>query len=357
MGTLNIIIIFLSLEICFYIKNRLYILQPSNLETRSSRILILITFTAFLSWGAYTYIVAQSIKKIITGLLNEATKSEFQIYSNLASSANTSFIDLTNLILNVYGQFIILVFSSLFLLIYILFLCIRKSKKITFHTLFFSVSFLFFLVFSIFTLMVANIYQTSRNYILVMFFSLFLIPSCFSIINANGKIKKSRNYFQLILLFLVLISVTYFSIFNFYFSPSVKATNEQVALNELAGMETFFKIRDDKIPILEFGISQDRFYNVIYSRDANRTNIIYGVNVHAIDHFGYKNSTSFSNYYKDSRYFLLNDIGRKFYPYLYPDYKEKWRFTQEDFDKLKEDAGVHMIYMNGNLEIYLTKNS
>ena len=121
-------------------------------------------------------------------------------------------------------------------------------------------------------------------------------------------------------------------------------------------METFFQNRNDKIPIMEFGISQERFHNVIYNTEAIRTNIAYEIKTVPPDHFGYENYTSFGNYNKNPTYFLLNDIGRNFYSYVYPEYRDKWRFTQDDFSRLEEDSGVQIIYRNGNLDIYLTKS-
>jgi len=72
-----------------------------------------------------------------------------------------------------------------------------------------------------------------------------------------------------------------------------------------------------------------------------------------LDHFGYQNETTSRIFFNNSKYLLLNYQGRKFYPIMYPEFKNNWRFLAKDFEQLKFDSKIHQIYSNRNLEIYL----
>lgn len=105
--------------------------------------------------------------------------------------------------------------------------------------------------------------------------------------------------------------------------------------------------------ILSLGITQLEFHNAIFGRMANRKDILFGRETSPADHFGYMNYTSFSHVYKTSRYFILTTPGKDFYRFIFPEYKEFWRYTEDDFDRLNDDSGVDLIYSNGDLTTYL----
>lgn len=352
LSTLMLIMIFLVLEVTLIIKNKIITFKYSPFRLRSSYNLILISLIMFFTWQSYAYVLINSFKMIFSWLAGEAAKSEFQTYSDIITSSKPEFRDIIELSLNMYGQSIILGILSLFCIFYIFIIVRRQNQQLKFFHLFSSAGFLFFFALSLVTFFLAYIIGFGRIYTVAILFSIILISSSLDII------LRTKNSFMTIkygFLCLILISLLYFSTFNLYLSPRVKYDNQQVALSELAGMETFFKNRDEKISILELGLSQDRFYDAIYSKATMRKNVIFGDRLRPVDHFGYTNNISFSDNYENPKYFLLNDVGRNLYPYFYPDYKEKWRFTQEDFNRLKVDSGVHIIYTNGNLNVYLNK--
>ena len=72
-----------------------------------------------------------------------------------------------------------------------------------------------------------------------------------------------------------------------------------------------------------------------------------------VDHFGYNSYNSIAYSYDGDHYFLTTIRGKFFYPMIYPKYGSLWRFTPNDFDRLKNDPGAHRLYSGGDLEIYL----
>jgi hypothetical protein len=134
-------------------------------------------------------------------------------------------------------------------------------------------------------------------------------------------------------------------------SPKIQIVNQQISEGEYSGMKTFFKYREIDIVPLEFGTSQDRFYDLIYGVEAGKKDPFNGFSVEPISHFGYMSNISVSENYNEPKYFLLPYIGRNIYHYLEPK-KEKQRFWDEDFLRLNGDSDVEKIYTNSKFEIF-----
>ena len=192
-----------------------------------------------------------------------------------------------------------------------------------------------------------------RIFSCALLFSIILIPSTFLLIKSDLIIKPK---FMMIILLIILAGLVWFSTFNLYYSPIIKYPNLQVTRSEYSGMITFYENRDDSFQILEYGLSQDRFYDVIYGRDYPRINVYYGSSSNQLlplDHFNYNFNTTLGTAYKDTKYFIFTNRGRYYYQNIFPEFPEKWRFTPADFERLNNDQTVQKIFFNGNLDIRL----
>jgi hypothetical protein len=56
---------------------------------------------------------------------------------------------------------------------------------------------------------------------------------------------------------------------------------------------------------------------------------------------------------KNSKYLLVDDLGRGFYPHVYPEFQNNWKFLAQDFEQLKSDTKVQQVYSNRNLEVFV----
>jgi hypothetical protein len=152
----------------------------------------------------------------------------------------------------------------------------------------------------------------------------------------------------------IIFCVTFFSLFNLYTSPIIKAENQQVTPSDFIGIKTFFSYRNEELQILELGLVSSRFYDAIYGESAERQNMnIFNINMTPPDHFEYQNETLSRNFYNSSKYLILNAKGRGFYPHMYPEFENKWRFLAKDFEQLKSDNKIQWVYSNRNTEIYI----
>ncbi|MDH7511202.1 MAG: hypothetical protein QHH04_09215 [Methanolinea sp.] len=314
---------------------------------------LFLSIILFLSWSSYIYVMIRTIKPIIQTILGSVeTVSEFQRYSGLLGEVNVDFFYIIRLILNVYGQGIILGMLSLICSIFIFFKILKNDKipNFIFITLFL---FLFLFIGSIVMFFINGAFGFGRMYSCALLFSIILIPSTILLMKSNSMIK-----FKLIkiILFVILIGIVWFSTFNLYYSPIIKYPNLQVTKSEFFGITTFYQYRDDNIQILEYGLSQDRLYDAIYGRDYPRKNIYYANIVNQLlppDHFNYNINNTLGINYQDTKYFIFTNQGKFFYQNMYPEFPEKWRFTPSDFERLNIDQTVEKIYINGNLDIRL----
>ena len=78
------------------------------------------------------------------------------------------------------------------------------------------------------------------------------------------------------------------------------------------------------------------------------------------DHFNYINNTNTlgeSIPGTSNEYYIDYEVNRLFYPQIYPEYKDQWKFTPNDFSRLDNvDPSVNQIYSNGNFWINYVQN-
>lgn len=355
--SISVIFILLLIEVSSFIYSKY---SKNNSKLRNPYTLITIMAIIFLMWQSYAYLIVQNLKRVFKWFIEESGQSQLQNYSSTLAYGKPNLLDLICTVLNTYGSWIIV---SLIALVTILYL-VKNKNRLNFVNIFSSLGFIFFIFWSFLTLSFVYIFGFSRTYALAILIAIFLVFTFLKIIlSTKNKTKKKVKTMFLCLIFIPLI---FFSTFNLYYSPPIKTPNEQVTASEYVGMQTFFEIRDDNFLVYEFGLSQQRFFDGIYGTydknltTSNKLNIdnknLKFTNTTPIDHFGYNNYSSVINYYNQTSYLLINDLGKETYPILYPHYKDKWRFTPYDFKKLNNDSGLSLVYDNANLEIYIIRS-
>jgi len=336
------------------------------LEKYDNRILKKVNYTytiffiiaVFSMWSTYLRLATDVMRPIIDRIFgDEKIKSELQKNMDVISLVNVDPIYLLKLIFNLYGHWILLGILSLLCIGVILKSIKNQKTKPDFYKGIAVMGFLVFFMLSIALFLMINNFSFVRVYGSATLFSLLLIPTGFYLfLYSNPKYTSLTRKTIIVVLGLTIVffCVTYFSTFNLYYSPIIKATNVQTSQSDYIGMSTFFSMRDESLPVLEFGLYSYRFYDAIYGQSAERPNIkYYDQNMIPPDHFGYQNETLSQNFYTNSKYLLVNDRGRGFYPHMYPEFKNNWRFIAEDFERIKFDTKIHQVYSNRNIEIFV----
>ena len=358
MTTLFLIFIFLILEFYLLIYksiDKTHCIEPPKSQKRGAFNVILISFVTFFTWSFSFTVITNSFTHVLHWLLYEIGRTEFMTYSDLITRTQPDFFDLIKVILNTYGQIIILGFLSLIFSIYIYNIWRRHTseQKLNFYLIFFSIMSIIFAFLSIIFFFNDFIIGFGRVSKYSFFFSSVFVALSFYLSLTRPKLSINKRRFISLSLCAVLIVLVCFSTFNLYFSPIIKIPNHQVSEAEIDGMTWFFDHRDEEMLIQELGISQKRFHDAKFGISIPSKKIRSGLITLPVDHFEYINETSLGDYYEDQRYLLIPVLGRIYYPELHPKYEKYWRFTSEDFCMLEQDNTVLRICDNGNINIYL----
>lgn len=331
--------------------------MKSRLSGKSFGYVLIMGLVVFLGWQAYQVLLAYDLRIVYTGLFLEGPQSELQSYSTLIAYAGVEIPNLLRLVLLTYGQAIALVVAAFWAALHLL---RRKEAGIVprHESLSITISFAFFLLASVVALLLPYLFGFSRNLWVAMIFGLMLVFTYVGSLVSSWRTKPRINRVRMQTVFsIVAFLIVGFSLFNLYPSPTIKEQNQQVSLSETTGMESFFTSRDQSLRIMEMGESQLRYYDLFFGRDAPAENIAYGNSTRIVDHFGYDEQLRLGDSYSDQTYFILSSRGRDFYPSIYPEFRDQWRFTPEDFQMLGSDSTVQLIMTNGDIELFIVTPS
>lgn len=143
------------------------------------------------------------------------------------------------------------------------------------------------------------------------------------------------------------------SILSFYPSRFSASSNHQVTEMELSGMDWTFNNQNKSLSTVErSGSMQHRFSDALYGRLRRHEYLTYD-DVRVPDHFGYNETRMLGNIYDEKTYLIIPMSERIFYPEIYPEYEEYWRFTPEDYSRLEKDLSVNRVYDNGEYNTYI----
>ncbi|WP_165074185.1 hypothetical protein [Methanogenium sp. MK-MG] len=297
------------------------------------------------------------LEPILNGFLNNIeTNSELVGYSQKVSNINLDYTYLGKLIFKTYGQYILLGTISIICIALMGFLIIKKNFLIINTDLvFIGVGFLFFSIFSIFLLFKSGAFGFLRVYKFAQLFSIILIPTTLIFYYKQLKLHSKFNARTIYLFFAIIfvVTLTYFSFFNLHLSPSINGLNQQVPQSYYSGMEKFYEHRNTQFKIMEFGISQRRYYHAMFGQIGLQQNVRwYGV-LSPPDHFNYQKYPTLGQGLIGTEYFILTSKGIEFYPKLYPEFKNKWRYNPNDFERIDQDTSIKKVYSNDNLLVFL----
>jgi len=154
---------------------------------------------------------------------------------------------------------------------------------------------------------------------------------------------------------LLVVAAAAVCVFNTYPSLSYHGSSHQVTGADFAAMGFLFENRDDHYPISEvlpLGY-QTRFAQVFYGADAVVSGIRNGYEQDVLPppHFGYDRGHFLGAAYSGNPYLLEPLLSKVYYPGLYAESPQVWRYTPVDFQMLSRDPTVNQIYDNGEMQI------
>lgn len=281
----------------------------------------------------------------------EEGETQLETYSETVSSTSPDLIDLVRVAAFRYGAEAWLTGLGTVFVVVALYLWWRGEYSPTVPDATFVAVFLTFTAAAVAFLVNDFIVGWGRPLVFQRLFAVVLAAGLFYLLwrRAGTDRRRKAVVLSLYAALFVLAFLTVLSVF-----PSLQATelNDQVTEMELDGTEWVFERRNEELHADEFGIRQHRFHDAHYGFEATDPTIRQEGTAPPA-HFNYTEHETLGASYERDTYLLLNRKGRVAYPAQFPDYREHWQYTPEDFQRLERDRTVTRLYDNGEFETYL----
>lgn len=164
--------------------------------------------------------------------------------------------------------------------------------------------------------------------------------------SGHRPIARTGLRVTLTLSLLILISLSTLSVYK---SPLGSEKNEQVTEMELEGTEWLATHGQAADELDRFGLTYARFYHAQYGTNGG---VPYTERPPPA-HFNYMTNSQLGQSYETDHYLTITRKGRIVYPEVFPNYRDRWRFTPADFDRLERDRTTVRIYDSGDYTQYL----
>lgn len=341
------IVFFIALIIIFHMfpfsSNKYFNLGKLKFQS------LILLLTGFFIWFVYNNKFMSSFQKNFNAFMSKITPSTLFETTEKLERIHLSIPELVKLILLYYGRYVI---PTIVILISFIILIKNKEKSKGY----FKGDYLYLVILYIFLFIVQTIllinpiltHQPDRltNLNFIVFAQIPLFALSLSII-FNQKLITKNRLFSVVLLLSIIWSCSLLGCFD---SPNVFRASTDLTYNEVQGVDTFFKIKDEGT-LVGIPLSQiNRFHDLFGQKDQNIDSVYYFP-----DHFGYTNKTeNFSQINiknEQPMYIILLTIDEFLYQEI-SSYKSVGRYNANDFIRFRAEKSMNKFYDSTNIEIY-----
>lgn len=315
-------------------------------------IILLLLVIGFIYQLSSTWVFQNQIEAYYDLFIGVGT-TEYSPLNQLSSDA--TYLRKVIILMEGYGQLVILSFLSLLFLLYY-FLGQKPqawNQKYLMISILFIISVLLAVVFM--ALGTAIGIHVFRQYKYIVLFSLFLL----GFYTTDILLSQKKSFFKQMLSIIFTISlilIIIFSIGNLYPSPGIGQVNSQVTNQDISGMQSFYGNRESTYLISETFVRQHQIrynallYGISYALEMSG---IRWSGVEPPSGFGYEGNKTLGEQYASETYFLkyppTNPYTRRFM-----DIEEYYAFiSPENYEYLDVDFSVMRIQDGGELQVYL----
>jgi len=137
-----------------------------------------------------------------------------------------------------------------------------------------------------------------------------------------------------------------------YPSPYNLGGSYHTTQSEVMGMTFFYDHRDVKVPVTGITVAPGRFSHAFLTPEERSVQCLpmYLEDRAVPWHFGYDRYHTLSALYSDEMDMIITQKDRLQYVDLFPD-MAKFRFTEQDFERLDYDPGISFLYSNGGFDL------
>lgn len=306
----------------------------------------------FLSWYYSFEPILNKTREVVEALLGTSGgQSQFEKYGSVVAETSPRLVDLLVVGFAKYGvSAVLLGVGGLYLLVTVRDAVFGKVESGVYE-LSVLLSFVGFASLSALFLVVDLVTGFGRPLLYVNAFGALLAGPLFYTLYRRTDASRVVTVFLCALLLVQAV----FGVATLYHSPAQAESGRQVTDAELEGTQWLLDHRNRFIGVVEYGITLYRFGDTYYGKNkSSQREAVDPSNPPPPDHFGYDRNRTFGSSYGSDRYAIITTKGRQFYPEMYPQYRDSWRFRQRDFDRLDRDPTVAQVYDNGGVAIYRT---
>jgi len=304
----------------------------------------------FLSWY-YTFDpILNRSREAIQSLVGSSTgQSTVDKYGSIVSETSPQLTDLVVIGFAKYGISVLLAGVAGLYLLTVVVDVVFDRVDVTTYELSFSFTFVAFTGLSVLFLLFDLVVGWGRPLLYVNVFGALLTGPLFY--KLYQQIDTSRVI--TVILCSLLLAHAVFGVVTLYHSPVKAEPSHQVTDGELEGAQWLLQHRNRFVGTVEYGISFYRFGDAYYGKNkSNPRELVDPDDSGPPPHFGYDRNLTLGSSFERDRYMIITAKGRHFYPEMYPEYRDHWRFTPQDFDHLRRDPTVAHLYDNGEVDVY-----
>lgn len=323
----------------------------TDAKRRSPTVILPLTVVVFVAWYLNSVGVVRRFEYVIQSLLGGGGgETQVDTYSETLSTYSPSILDLLTIGFYQYGiEALLFPFAGGYLL-FVGTQWVRQGKQPSTIDLWFGSAFLCFTAISGVFFITDLIASAQRPLLFAKIFAVLLGVSLFSRLYQEVD-DSTRRAIITVSLGVTLIALAALTVLSVYPSTQGTDTNHQVTEAEIEGTAWLFENRDEELRIDEIGIRQFRFDH-LHHGTINTSETIREEGTSPPFRFGYEDNETVGESYSEDRYMIITELGKRSYPEQFPAYRDFWRYTPENFERLESDRSVSRVYANGDLELY-----
>ncbi|WP_336135437.1 hypothetical protein [Natronomonas amylolytica] len=323
--------------------------SPTNLVSLSAAV-----FIVWYSEYAGIILRFEQVHDSLFGAGGGGTRAD--TYARTIEEASPPLIDLARVFTFKYGlEFVLFGLGFAFLGMAVLLILQRKAVLDTYSVMIIG-TVIGFSVFGVAFLLQDLIVPPQRPFQIAKIGAVVIVGQLFYVlwrhVDWSPERPSVRISFQTILT-ITLIVLIVLSTFSVYESPLESESNHQVTEMEVQGNEWLTEHGSASQEVAAFKISHHRFN---HARSGTSTPQPFAFSTPP-PHFNYTVHDSLGRSYQNDRYLTITRAGRIVYPEAFPNYRPRWRFTPEDFERLERDTTTNRIYDNGDYRQYLVEGN
>lgn len=314
-----------------------------------------LSVAVFLAWYSNFTGIILRFDRVLTTLLGRSEGDPpLEAYAQTAEEASPALIDLISTATFTYGVEAVLFGLSFGFLGLAVWLVLRDEYVPDTYTAMFVLTMLLFGVGGGLFLVTDLIVPPDRPFQIAKIGAVVVASRLFYLVWDSGRWPDFDGTWRTVLhggLGVALVVLVVLSVFSLYPSPLASSSNPQVTDMELEGAAWVTEHDGTAETIGQVGFSYRRFHHALYGTETAGPEQLAEARVP--EHFNYTVRETLGESYANETYLAVNRKGRIVYPEAFPDYREHWRFTPADFDRLERDETTARVYDNGGFTVYL----